>query len=251
MPPYALTCGASDVRGRTGIQADLRTFAETGVEGASIVCTVRADGPEGPIAAQDVPASLVRAQLQAALAFRRPAVVKTGLLSSVPAIRTLASGLRGLGVPLVVDPVLVGARGEVLLRATSLHALVNELLPLAALVTPNLIEASLLSGQEVTNEVTAKVAALRIQTFGPRAVLILGGRGSSPCVVDALLDGRTWHRFSRPRLRIGDGAVGAGGMVAAAAAAFLARGETLPDAVEKALAYVSAALSALSVSEPV
>jgi hydroxymethylpyrimidine/phosphomethylpyrimidine kinase len=110
-------------------------------------------------------------------------------------------------------------------------------------VTPNLPEASLLAGFPIRGEADAKRAARAIQALGPRAVLIKGGHAEGDVFVDGLLDGRTWHAFSSPR--IGERAVpGAGDALSAAITAFLARGETLPDAVERALLHVRGAIAA-------
>ena len=185
----------------------------------------------------------MRAQLEALASGPPPAAAKVGFVAKTPVVRLVAADLARRGIPVVVDPVLVTRPGPRLLPAPSFAAFLKDLLPAAALVTPNLPEASLLAGFAIRSEADAKRAARAIQSHGPRAVLIKGGHAEGDVVVDGLLDGRTWHVFAAPRLA--PGAVpGTGDALSAAIVAFLARGETLPDAVERALRHLRAALAA-------
>jgi hydroxymethylpyrimidine/phosphomethylpyrimidine kinase len=159
----------------------------------------------------------------------------------VPVIRTVASALRALGRPVVIDPILVSSTGFRVLRGTSIHALVNDLLPLATLVTPNIPEAEALVGFPLETEADAKAAARRIQEMGAKAVLLKGGHGTGDVVTDLLLDGRTWFRFTHPRIE-SRSTHGTGCALSAAVTAWLARGEPLNDAVERAIAFVTRAI---------
>jgi hydroxymethylpyrimidine/phosphomethylpyrimidine kinase len=163
-------------------------------------------------------------------------------MTSVPTIRAVARALQEFGGPVVVDPVLAGRAGAVHLRATSLQALVRSLLPLATLATPNRDEAAALAGAPLHDEADLKSAARRIQSLGPRAVLIMGAFRDREQVVDLLLDGRTYLRIASPRAP--DPIPGLGDTLSAAIAALLARGENVPDAVEKARAYLRGVTSA-------
>ncbi len=238
----ALAIGALEPGGGGGLAADLRTFESLRVAGVAAATAIAVPEEEMSVL-YDLPVQVVRQQVRAACEAPRPLAVKVGLLTTVPVIRLLASELAALAVPVVLDPEMTGP-GEVrLLRRTSLSALVRELLPAVSLVTPNLPEASVLAGFPIRGEEDAKRAARAIQSLGPHAVLIKGGRAEGDEVVDGLLDGRTWSTCRRPRLG-GRHVHGVGGTLSAALAAFLAKGETLPDAVARALEYTHRALAA-------
>lgn len=239
----ALSVHAADPSGTAGLQGDLAVFAVLGVRFASVVTAVAArTGPAAGVLCE-IPAPAVRAQLEALSEGPLPTAAKVGFVSRTPVVRLVAADLARRRVPFVVDPVLVSRSGPRLLAAPSWSAFLKDLLPGAALVTPNLPEASLLAGFPIRGEADAKRAARAIQAQGPRAVLIKGGHAEGDVVVDGLLDGRTWRAFASPRL--GEWSVpGAGDTLSAAITAFLARGETLPDAVENALAFVRRAISA-------
>ncbi len=241
-PPAALAISAADPGGGL-LAADLLAFDALGVVGSGIVSATTAHGLRlsGPV--HDVPVAALRTSLEASLEARPPAALKVGILTTVPAVRTVARLLAPLAVPRVVDPGFAPRSGVRLLRSTVLEALVHGLLPGAALVTLNLPEASALAGFAIRGEADAKAAARRIQALGPVAVLVTGGCGEGPTVVDGLLDGRTWHRFECPRADLPP-ACGVGGLLSAAVTAWLAAGETLPDAVSRALSFVRRALAA-------
>jgi hydroxymethylpyrimidine/phosphomethylpyrimidine kinase len=247
--PLALTIAGSDSGGGAGIQADLKTFEALGVFGTSVVTAVTAQNTREVTAVHEIPAAIVRAQLEAVFLDLPPSAVKIGMLASVPAIRVVSAHLRrvaaasgpGGAPPVVLDPVMVAKSGARLLRATSVSSLLRDLLPVASLVTPNLPEASVLAGFPIRSEADVKAAARRIQSLGAQAVLIKGGHGEGAEVVDGLLDGRTWHRFTHERIETVH-THGTGCTLSSAIAAFLARGENLPDAVERALDYVHRAV---------
>lgn len=240
--PSALSISAADPGGGL-LAADLLVFEALGVLGSGVVTALTAHGIRRAGPAHDAPTAILRPALESALSTRPPLSVKVGVVTTVPAVRTVARTLAGLSVPVVVDPGFGPGSGVRLLRASVVDTLVRDLFPSAALVTLNLLEASALAGLAIRNEADAKVAARRIQTLGPSAVLVTGGGAEGPTVVDGLLDGRTWHRFEGART---DGAPGsgAGGLLSAAIAGWLARGETLPDAVARAILLVHAALAA-------
>jgi hydroxymethylpyrimidine/phosphomethylpyrimidine kinase len=238
----ALSVHAADPTGTAGLQGDLAVFAALGVRGTSVVTAVapRSGALAGVL--HEIPPTAVRAQLDALLDGPPPASAKVGFVAKTPIVRLVAVHLARLGIPVVVDPVLVTRPGPRLLPAPSFAAFLRDLLPGAALVTPNLPEASLLAGFAIRSEADAKRAARAIQAHGPRAVLIKGGHAEGDVVVDGLLDGRTWRAFAAPR--VGAGSVpGSGDALSAAIAAHLARGETLPDAVERSLRWVHEALA--------
>ncbi len=241
-PAAALAIGALEAGGGGGLSADLKTFESLGVLGTAAATALAIQRGDVLTVLHDVPAPVVREQLRAAREAPSPHAVKVGLLTTVPVIRLLAAELPAFEAPVVLDPEMTGGGEARLLRRTSLSALVRDLLPVAKVVTPSLLEASVLAGFPIRNEEDAKRAARAIQDLGPRAILIKGGHAEGDDVVDGLLDGRTWSTFRRPRL--GSRHVhGVGGTLSAALTAFLARGETLPDAVAKALDYTHRALA--------
>ncbi len=240
--PSALAISASDPGGGL-LATDLLAFEALGVLGSGVVTALTACGIRRAGPAYDAPMGILRPSLEGAFSTRPPSSVKVGILTTVPAVRTVARILASVAVPLVVDPGFVPRSGVRLLRSTVVDALVRDLLPSAVLVTLNLLEASALAGFAIRSEAEAKVAARRIQALGPSAVLVTGGCADGATVVDGLLDGRTWHRFENPRSDI-PMACGAGGLLSAAVTAWLAREETLPDAVYRAIAFVHDALAA-------
>lgn len=239
----ALSVGALEAGGGGGLPADLKTFESLGVTGTSVATAVAAQDASALTVVHDLPLPAVREQLGAARQSPPPQAVKVGLVTTVPVIRLLAADLPGLLVPIVVDPEMTGDGEPRLLRQTSVSALVRDLLPAATIVTPNLVEASVLAGFPIRDESDAKRAARAIQQLGPQAVLIKGGPAGGSGVVDGLLDGRTWTTFRHPRLGERHHH-GAGATLSAAITAYLALGETLPDAVRLGLDYVHRALEA-------
>jgi hydroxymethylpyrimidine kinase/phosphomethylpyrimidine kinase len=240
--PIALTVAGSDSGGGAGIQADLKTFEAHGVYGTSVITAVTAQSTTEVTAIHEVPSAVIRAQLRAVLSDLPPRAVKIGMLTTVPGIRAVAQELARCDAPIVIDPVMIAKSGARLMRSTSLAALVEDLLPLAAIVTPNLPEASVLAGFAIRSEADAKQAARRIQSMGPRAVLVKGGHAEGPVVVDGLLDGRTWIRFVNERIPT-TSTHGTGCTLSSAIAANLACGRDLPHAVALAIAYVRRALA--------
>ena len=238
-----LAVGALETGGGGGLPADLKTFESLGVTGVSAATAVAVQEGLTLTLLHDLPLPAVREQLRAAREAPPPRAVKVGLVTTVPVIRILAAELSGLAVPAVLDPEMTADGEPHLLRSTSFSSLVRDLLPAATIVTPNLVEASLLAGFPIRGEGDAKRAARAIQKLGPEAVLIKGGHAEGDIVLDGLLDGHTWTTFRHPRLGSRHHH-GVGGTLSAALAAYLALGETLPDAVRKALDYTHRALAA-------
>lgn len=243
--PVALTVAGSDSGGGAGIQADLKAFFACGVHGTCAITSVTVQNTVEVRDRYDLPPEAVTAQMRAVLDDLPPAAAKTGMLASAPIIRAVAETFREYTVAnLVVDPVMVSTSGHSLLDEEAVGVLTGELFPLAALVTPNLAEAERLSGLELRglNDLTG--AAERILAMGPGAVLIKGGHleTGGGQAVDLLFSREGGiDRFSAPRVP-GVRAHGSGCTFSAAIAAYLARGEALPDAVRKAKRLVTAAI---------
>jgi len=242
--PVALTIAGSDSGGGAGIQADLKTFAALGVHGTSAVTCITAQNPKGVYGIQACSVEIVRRQIKAVFDELRPAAVKTGMLYSAPIIRAVAESLRRhRGVPLVVDPVMVSTSGAQLLKPAAVRALCAQLLPLATVVTPNLDEAEILVGGNLRSVPDLRAAARELHRRFGCAALVKGGhlRGLREAV-DIFYDGRQELLLSAPFVR-GVSTHGTGCTYSAAIAGYLARGCSLPKAVERAKEYITQAIA--------
>jgi hydroxymethylpyrimidine/phosphomethylpyrimidine kinase len=199
--PRALTIAGSDSGGGAGIQADLKTFGAFGVYGTSAITAVTAQNTLGVRAIHEVPPEIVAAQIDAVLEDIGADAVKTGMLSSAAIIEAVADRLRAHSVAaLVVDPVMVAKSGDALLHPEAVQALLELILPLAAVVTPNAPEAAVLSGIEVRNAETAREAARRIHALGPAMVIVKGGHLGGERSDDLVFDGRSFEVLSGRRV---------------------------------------------------
>jgi hydroxymethylpyrimidine/phosphomethylpyrimidine kinase len=241
--PTALTIAGSDSGGGAGIQADLKTFSAFQVFGTSVLTALTAQNSVGVHGVFNVPPEFVAAQIDAVLSDIGADAIKVGMLSTAPIVRAVAERVAAYGPrPVVLDPVMVAKSGDPLLVPEARAALVAEMLPLAEIVTPNLHEAAVLAGIDVVTERDMEEAARRIRALGPRHVLVKGGHLAG-AVTDVLWDGKTFRRYTAPRLD-SPNTHGTGCTLSAAIAAGLARGRVLGDAVDDAKRYVSAAIAA-------
>jgi hydroxymethylpyrimidine/phosphomethylpyrimidine kinase len=244
-PPIVLTIAGSDSGGGAGIQADLKTFARFGVYGASVVTAVTAQNTLGVRGWERVTPSLVGAQIDAVAEDLRPAAIKSGMLGDADVVRAVASGLRRHALsPYVLDPVMAATSGDALLTPDAIAAIVEELFPLAALVTPNLDEVGLLLGERPSDVAGMERAARTlVAERGARAALVKGGHLAGNELVDVLYDGKQLRRFTHPRIET-TSTHGTGCTLSAAIAAALALGVPLHGAVEIGLEYVHRAIAA-------
>ena len=229
-----LTIAGSDSSGGAGIQADLKTVTLLGSYGASVITALTAQNTRGVAAIHAPPAEFVAAQLDAVLSDLTIDVVKTGMLYDAETVRLVAERLKTAGRRIVVgDPVMRATGGTELADREAVKALKNLLLPLTYLLTPNIPEAERLIGQTIGDEADMEEAARLIWRLGVRNVLIKGGHLPAGDAVDILFDGKAFSRFPAPRL-LTKNTHGTGCTLASAIAAFLARGEPLPQAVGRA-----------------
>jgi hydroxymethylpyrimidine/phosphomethylpyrimidine kinase len=239
--PKALTVAGSDSGGGAGIQADLKTFSAFRVFGMSVLTAVTAQNSVGVTGVHDLPPEFVALQIDAVLGDFGADSVKLGMLSNAGIIRAVAGRLRAHGqTRIVLDPVMIAKSGAPLLQPDARAALVEAVLPLAEVVTPNLHEASVLAGLPVASEADMEEAARRIHAQGPRHVLVKGGH-LNDSATDILYDGRSFTRFPAPRLD-SNNTHGTGCTYSAAIAAGLALGAPLAAAIGEAKAYVTAAI---------
>ncbi len=241
--PVALTIAGSDSGGGAGIQADLKAMEANGVFGASALAAVTAQNTEEVSRAHDLPPSLVAAQIDAVVGDMDVQAAKTGMLSAPPIIETVADRVATYDLrPFVVDPVMISKTGFKLLQDEAIDTLVNDLLPLATLVTPNVHEAEHLTDVEIDTPDDLRAAGAALLEHGPDAVLVKGGHLSgADDAVDVLVDGETGRRFQAPRIDT-EHTHGTGCTYASAIAAHLAKGHDLGAAVDRAKRYVTGAI---------
>ena len=239
--PKAMTIAGSDSGGGAGVQADLKTFAALGVYGASTLTAITAQNTVGVTAVHEIPTDVIRAQIDAVLTDIGADAVKTGMLSSSAIIECVADALEHWGVPaLVVDPVMVAKSGDSLLQEEAVGVLRSRLLPLASVVTPNIPEAEVLTGMNISSDADVRDAARAIVGMGAKAVVVKGGHREGPAT-DIFFDGSEFHEFTTPRIDT-QNTHGTGCTFASAVAAGLARGLPVVDAVSAAKEYVTEAI---------
>jgi hydroxymethylpyrimidine/phosphomethylpyrimidine kinase len=240
----ALTIAGSDSGGGAGIQADLKTFGALGVYGMSAITAVTAQNTRTVDRIAELDPGMVAAQIDAVAGDIGTDAVKTGMLFSAPIVASVADAIRRHRLPnLVIDPVMIAKSGARLLRDDAVEALKSDLLPLAKVVTPNLPEAAELAGLPVEDEAGALEAARRIRDLGPSCVVVKGGHGSGPRVLDLFFDGSVVERLTGERIATSS-THGTGCTLSAAITAFLALGLAPLEAVVRAREYLIAAIRA-------
>jgi hydroxymethylpyrimidine/phosphomethylpyrimidine kinase len=240
--PIALTIAGSDSGGGAGIQADLKTFAALGVHGTSAVTAITAQNTLQVSEIWELPVHLIRAQVDAVVADLGVDAAKTGMLSSPEIIEAVSAAVAEHGIArLVVDPVMVAKSGAKLLRDEAVAALVARLLPLAAVVTPNLPEAMVLLGREIRSPEERRQAARDIFALGPRAVVVKGGHAEEELAIDVFFDGDREEELVAPRTRTAN-THGSGCTFSAAIAAGLAKGADAFTAVREAKEFITGAI---------
>jgi len=243
--PVALTIAGSDSGGGAGIQADLKTFAAWGVHGTSAITCLTAQNPRRVLAVEPCPPKMLRQQLEAVFEELPPAAVKTGMLFTPENIRVVARFFAGLTVrpPLIVDPLMSSTSGATLLPPAAAKALREKLLPLATLITPNLDEAEILAGREISSLEAMREAAREIHSRFGGAVLLKGGHlKNSREAADIFFDGRTELLLAAPFVK-GLRTHGTGCTYSAAICAALALGHGLPHAVGLGKEFITEAIS--------
>ena len=234
-----LTIAGSDSGGGAGIQADLKTFAALGCYGMSAITALTAQNTQGVTAIHAAPPEFLTAQIDAVVEDIGVHAVKIGMLHSAEVVRAVAQAIDRHALPhVVLDPVMASASGSPLIEAPAVQALVAELFPRAALITPNLDEAALLLGRPVQDARDMLGAAQALLQLGARAVLLKGGHLPGVEVRDLLLErGQEPQTMQSSRVETRN-LHGAGCTLSSALAAFLAQGLPLRLAAEAAHSYV-------------
>jgi hydroxymethylpyrimidine kinase/phosphomethylpyrimidine kinase len=236
-----LTIAGSDSGGGAGIQADLKAITLLGGYGVSIITALTAQNTVGVQGIHEIPARFVEKQIDSVLSDIGADAIKTGMLMNGEIVEVVSKKIRKYGVKkVVVDPVMVAKSGDLLLRKDAQNILAKMLIPLATVVTPNLLEASVLAGLEVNSLEEMKKAARRIYELGTRYVVVKGGHLKG-MAIDLLYDGKKFMEMEGPRIETKN-THGTGCIFASAIATLLARGDTVPEAVRRAKTFTTMAI---------
>ena len=238
---HCLTIAGSDSCGGAGIQADLKAFSAHGVYGMSVITAVTAQNTQGVFDVQDINPSVIAHQIEAVMDDIRVDAIKIGMVSRPETIETIAATLKKYPLPpLVIDPVMISKSGYDLLKPEAKKALIETLLPMATLITPNLPEAEVIVGYTIDTIELMKKAARDLHKIGCTYVLVKGGHLSDDAT-DVLFDGEHFHLLEAKRL-ISINTHGTGCTLSSAIAANLAKGLHVKEAVEEAKAYITEAI---------
>ncbi len=243
MKSRVLVIAGSDSSGGAGLQADIKTVSALGAYATSAVTMVTVQDTNGISGIHEIPPHVVSGQISAVLSDIGTDAIKTGALGSQDTIHAVAMEIERLaqGVPLVVDPILAATGGGTLMDRNALGVFKAELVLQADLITPNIHEAEILSGSEITCVADMKRMGERLLTLGPQAVLITGGHLKSDHVTDVLMTLDETIEFSSPRIQTRHDH-GTGCTLASAIATGLAQHMSVVPAIERARDYVREAL---------
>lgn len=240
----ALTIAGSDSGGGAGIQADLKTFQELEVFGTSAITAITAQNTQGVHGVHPIPAESVEAQIRAVLDDFDVKACKTGMLFSAEIITAVSNTLKDYPpIPLVIDPVMIAKGGQSLLMDEAIQAMKELLIPQAAIVTPNIPEAEVLTGLKIVTDEDVQKAAQIILDLGAKAVVMKGGHRNDVLEAkDYFIDyDDQSFTMTTPWVHTKD-THGTGCTFAAAIAGFLAKDCAVPDAVAEAKQFIQAAI---------
>lgn len=239
-----LTIAGSDSGGGAGIQADLKTFSALGCFGTSVITAVTAQNTMGVRSVHGIPAEMIKDQLQAVLEDIVPVAIKIGMINRAEVVQVIENELKTYNqyVPVILDPVMVATSGDRLIEPDTVTQLVEKLFPLVTLVTPNIDEAIILSGQEVHNLDDMIAAGRKIIKKGAKAVLIKGGHLIGPIIYDVFISGNDAPVILESAFIASKNLHGTGCTLSSAIAAEMAKGNTLLIAIKNAKNYISQAL---------
>ncbi len=238
---HCLTIAGSDSCGGAGIQADLKAFSANGVFGMSVITAITAQNTQGVFAVQDINPDIIQKQIEALFDDIRIDVVKIGMVSSPSTIEIIAKTLQKYPLPpLVIDPVMISKSGYDLLKPEAKTALIEKLLPLATLITPNLPEAETILGYTIDTVELMKKAAKDLHKIGSKYVLVKGGHLQNEAT-DVLYDGEEFTLFNSEFIQ-SNNTHGTGCTLSSAIGANLAKGLSIKEAVKEAKEYVTEAI---------
>ncbi len=240
MTPVALSIAGSDPSGGAGIQADIKTFHRLETYGEAVVTVITVQNTRSLDRVVVLDADLVRQQIEAVISDITPGASKTGALGNAAVVRAVANAAASFTFPLVVDPVILSSKGTPLLDSEGYTALMEDLLPRAFLLMPNLAEASEMAGFPVTDIPSMRRAAEALASRGPKNVLVKGGHLQTEAV-DILFSNGRFHEYAARRVQTTN-THGTGCTFSAAVTAELAKGVPLADAVARAKTFITRAI---------
>jgi hydroxymethylpyrimidine/phosphomethylpyrimidine kinase len=241
-----LTIAGSDSGGGAGIQADLKTFAAIGCYGMSVITALTAQNTRGVRGIFAVPPSFAAEQIQAVLTDIGTDAIKIGMLYSVELIEVVAAELKKHGAEkIVLDPVMAAQSGDKLLQDDAIEAIKSHLMPLATVVTPNIPEASVLTGRQLTYREDIQRAAKELAMYGSRTILIKGGHLEENKSTDLLYLAKEnrFEMFEGPRVKTRNNH-GTGCTLSSAIAGYMAKGNEIEKAVRNAKDFMNKAIRA-------
>ena len=243
MKGRVLICAGSDSGGGAGIQADIKTVTALGGFATTAITALTAQNTMGVSSIIEVPINFLLEQIRVVLSDLGADCIKTGMLHNAQVIEAVSEAIEKDGGKkyLVVDPVMVAKGGHELLELSALHALKSHMIVRADLLTPNIPEAELLTGLEISDIDTMRRAAYAILEMGSKAVLLKGGHLKGDTLTDILVTKDNEKIYSGPRL-LTKHTHGTGCSMASAVAIGIAQGNTLEMAVQRAKAYVFTAI---------
>jgi len=238
MMKIAMTIAGVDPGGGAGVAADLKTFAALGVHGTCIITSVTAQNTQGVLNSFDIPTGFIKEQFDAVASDIKIDCVKTGMLSSPAIVRTVAGLIKKERLPLVIDPVMAAEAGGTLLENEAVEVLIDELLPMCAVITPNVSEAQRLSGMKINDISDARKAARIISELGAKAVIVTGGHLKG---TDILYSNGEFIQIEGRLIK--GGTHGSGCTHSAVITAELSRGTALIEAAHRAKEFVEQAIT--------
>lgn len=239
-----LTIAGSDCSGGAGIQADLKTFSAFGTFGMSVITSIVAENTFRVIEIQDARVDMVEKQLIAIFEDIVPDAIKIGMLPSKEIMQTVAKFLktnRELAKNIVIDPVMYAKNGSALMDVENIDVLIETIIPLADVLTPNIPEAEHLASMKIENENDVKEACIKIHKMGCKNILIKGGHSNSSEACDILYDGKEFHKFCTKKIDTKN-THGTGCTYSSAIAANLAQDKSIVEALEISKEYITNAI---------
>ncbi|MEM3615494.1 MAG: bifunctional hydroxymethylpyrimidine kinase/phosphomethylpyrimidine kinase [Candidatus Methanomethylicia archaeon] len=233
----ALTIAGSDSGGGAGIQADLKTFSAFKVYGMTVITALTAQNTKEVRGIYPIPPEFVKMQMNTVFDDIGVNAAKTGMLYSEEIINVVSEEMRGRGIPLIVDPVMVAKSRAKLLKDEAIKALKENLMPMAKILTPNIPETEELVGYSIDNLEDMKKAAIDIHSIGVESVIIKGGHLKGDEIIDLLYYNDIFHEFRKRRINSRN-THGTGCVFSAAITSLIARGLSIPEAFKIASEFM-------------
>ncbi|KQM74840.1 hydroxymethylpyrimidine/phosphomethylpyrimidine kinase [Pedobacter sp. Leaf216] len=239
-----LTIAGSDSGGGAGIQADLKTFSALGCFGTSVITAVTAQNTMGVKSVHGIPTEIIKDQLQAVMDDIAPVAIKIGMINRAEVVQVIVKALSSYSnpAPIILDPVMVATSGHRLIEPDTVNLLIEKLFPIVSLVTPNIDEAVILSGQPIHNLEDMIAAGYKIIQKGANAILLKGGHLAGPIIYDVFINGKDAPVILESAFIASKNLHGTGCTLSSAIAAEMAKGYDLLTAIKLAKKYISEAL---------